>query len=264
MSREVRRVPLDFDWPLDKVWGGYRLPDNLKPKPCPDCESGWTAAAEWLRTLCRRIQGLGDDIRDQRNGKPPHPYLAEDPDPHTTRGEIDMVAKRWAKLPTLIRPSADILPLLAGLTGCPEDRFHDPMVGDYSYNILAKVVAAAGLDPDTWGLCATCGGEAAIEAYEGQAAETAAWEQTEPPTGDGWQLWETVTEGSPVSPVFPTADDLATWMSDPDRGTDWVPPDVAARFIAEGWAPTGVSGPGIHGVISGVEFVGTQQEGPTL
>ena len=25
MSREVKRVPLDFDWPLNKVWPGYQM-----------------------------------------------------------------------------------------------------------------------------------------------------------------------------------------------------------------------------------------------
>jgi hypothetical protein len=23
MGREIKRVPLDFDWPLDKVWHGF-------------------------------------------------------------------------------------------------------------------------------------------------------------------------------------------------------------------------------------------------
>jgi hypothetical protein len=32
-----------------------------------------------------------------------------------------------------------------------------------------------------------------------------------PPKGDGWQLWETTSEGSPSSPVFKTADELAEW-----------------------------------------------------
>ena len=29
-------------------------------------------------------------------------------------------------------------------------------------------------------------------------------ERREPPIGDGWQVWETVSEGSPVTPVFAT------------------------------------------------------------
>ena len=47
--------------------------------------------------------------------------------------------------------------------------------------------------------------------YPGQRAEAEAWEPTDPPTGDGWQLWETTSEGSPSSPVFATAEALADW-----------------------------------------------------
>ena len=45
-------------------------------------------------------------------------------------------------------------------------------------------------------------------------ASAEAWRPTEPPKGEGFQLWETLSEGSPVSPVFKTADELATWCAD--------------------------------------------------
>ena len=32
-----------------------------------------------------------------------------------------------------------------------------------------------------------------------------------PPTGDGFQLWEITSEGSPISPVFKTLDELCGW-----------------------------------------------------
>ena len=35
-----------------------------------------------------------------------------------------------------------------------------------------------------------------------------------PPTGDGYQLWETTSEGSPVSPVFATLDELCEWCEE--------------------------------------------------
>jgi len=38
-----------------------------------------------------------------------------------------------------------------------------------------------------------------------------AWKPTEPPMGDGYQLWETTSEGSPISPVFSTPEALAEW-----------------------------------------------------
>lgn len=105
--------------------------------------------------------------------------------------------------------------------------------------------------------CPACQGHGSLEAYEGQRAEAEAWERSEPPMGEGWQLWETVSEGSPISPVFATSGDLVAWMSDPERGSDWVPAEVAARFISDGWAPTMISTPET-GLVSGVEFVGTR------
>ena len=37
---------------------------------------------------------------------------------------------------------------------------------------------------------------------------------THPPEGDGFQLWETTSEGSPISPVFATLDELCAWCAD--------------------------------------------------
>lgn len=33
--RDVKRVPLDFDWPINKVWDGYVTPDGTEP--CDGC-----------------------------------------------------------------------------------------------------------------------------------------------------------------------------------------------------------------------------------
>ena len=85
------------------------------------------------------------------------------------------------------------------------------------------------------------------------------WPRTKinPPKGDGWQLWETVTEGSPQSPVFATPEELAAWLVEPGNDTsitkgtsynNWL------RMIQAGWAPSLVySGDGLQ---SGVEAVG--------
>ena len=39
-------------------------------------------------------------------------------------------------------------------------------------------------------------------------------ELCEVPEGEGYQLWETTSEGSPVSPVFKTLDELCAWCED--------------------------------------------------
>lgn len=75
-------------------------------------------------------------------------------------------------------------------------------------------------------------------------------EQVEPPEGEGWQVWETVSEGAPVSPVFTTGEDLVDYLV--DKGDVWSqkrradgeedpPPSRAAAkyFVFEaGWAPS--------------------------
>lgn len=38
-----------------------------------------------------------------------------------------------------------------------------------------------------------------------------------PPTGEGWQMWEDTSEGSPMSPVFATREELARWLANYDQ-----------------------------------------------
>src|SRR5688500_10810019 len=44
------------------------------------------------------------------------------------------------------------------------------------------------------------------------AEEIDEWEPEGPPEGEGWQVWENTTEGSPCSPVFPSSDELFEWL----------------------------------------------------
>lgn len=37
MGRTMKRVPLYFDWPLKKVWGGYINPYSSQATECPAC-----------------------------------------------------------------------------------------------------------------------------------------------------------------------------------------------------------------------------------
>ena len=52
MGREIKRVALDFDWPLDKVWGGYKNPFYRQCIDCPEC--GGTARGRGVQGSCRR------------------------------------------------------------------------------------------------------------------------------------------------------------------------------------------------------------------
>ena len=70
----------------------------------------------------------------------------------------------------------------------------------------------------------------------------------------GWQMYETVSEGSPVSPIFRTKAELAAWLSSAAAGRDQVSPASAAKFVEDGYAPSFVMMGGQ--LMSGVEAAG--------
>ncbi|MEU8829304.1 hypothetical protein [Streptomyces sp900116325] len=291
MGRTIRRVPLDFDWPSSRVWEGFLSPDRFDEVPCPDCKNGYSPQAQnlydlwygklpfdpastgstpWrhdspaVRAFAERnvanapdFYGTGEGaiVREgQRlaslfNGQWSHHLSQDDVDALVGAGRLRDLTHTWTSETGWQPKEPSVTPTTEQVNEWSLCSFgHD--------GINASVVIRARCEREgVDATCPTCQGHASTEAYPGQRAEAEAWKPTDPPKGDGWQLWETVSEGSPVSPVFATADGLAGWMSDPERGDRWVPQETAAKFIAEGWAPTGIVTPG-RGYASGVEAIG--------
>ncbi|PRX91954.1 hypothetical protein CLV72_11227 [Allonocardiopsis opalescens] len=291
MGREVRRVPLDFDWPLGKVWEGFLLPERLREEPCPDCESGYSPHAEHLfnlwwghlpftpesngstslrsdtpavRAVAERnvahapaYYGAGEDaiareaqrLANLWNGMWCYHLNQDDVDALVAADRLwDLTrtcrpGEGWKKTDPPVVPTAEQVNEWS-LRGFGHDAINSGVV-------ISARCEREGVDAT----CATCKGHATIQSYPGQRADAEAWEPTEPPKGAGWQLWETVSEGSPVSPVAASADALAEWMSNPERGRDWVPAETARQFVERGWAPSGVFS-AQTGLVSGVEYVG--------
>lgn len=245
MGREVKRVPADFDWPIDKVWDGFLTPERLQERPCPTCcdsrgsfGTGYTPAAKWLQAALYLIGMMADDLRAQSfegteheftqygdSRAKLHPYLA-------TLQQINVYEHR--------RPSADIADLVTGITG--RGLFSMGTGSDFAYKATDVLKEAAGVGKN-WGICPTCDGHGSVEKYEGQRSEAEAWEPTDIPTGDGWQVWETVSEGSPISPVFPSKEGLIGWLMSPAYTWGTSRPltrEQADAFIESAWAPSGV------------------------
>lgn len=80
MGRELKRVSLDFDWPIDKVWKGYKNPYDEKCHKCNDCNgTGATIASQRLGDLVSLLMLSGEDAM---RGKC-HPYFEHAPLYHT-------------------------------------------------------------------------------------------------------------------------------------------------------------------------------------
>lgn len=301
MSREIRRVPLDFTWPLNKVWEGYLTPEQFREEKCPDCRNGYSARAQNLFDLWYGYV----PFRPEDNGSvpltPSTPVVREFAERNVSRSpeyygvgetavarEAQRLCGLWNGMWSHHIADVDVSALVeAGRltdfthtwtreTGWQKidppvvptaEQVNEWSIRGFGHDALnASVVVRArcereGVD-DT---CGTCQGHSTLEAYEGQRAEGEVWAEQdhEPPKGEGWQLWETVSEGSPVSPVFATAEELAQWLTTPDGGKAAGPSkrpmtiEQARGFVDAGWAPSFISNAG--GLHDGAAYVGTER-----
>jgi hypothetical protein len=85
--------------------------------------------------------------------------------------------------------------------------------------------------------CSACNGKGGRWPSEEAELADKNWKRSEPPTGEAYQVWETVSEGSPISPPFLHPPALASWMAVryPTDGTH----DQWMKFIlGRGWTPS--------------------------
>lgn len=82
--------------------------------------------------------------------------------------------------------------------------------------------------------------------WEGLPPERAYYRPWQDEEATWFQLWETVSEGTPVSPPFPTREELAAYLA--EHGDFWDQKrypgnsgwgiECARAFIEQGWAPS--------------------------
>lgn len=289
MGRELKRVALDFKWPQDKVWKGYQNPHYVDCHTCETCNgdglSGWAKhfVDQWWGRGPFRAEEIG-----LKSLEPSHPEIMRfarrqvDRSPEfygtgeaavlreavrltahynkcrknfLTQAEIDLVLEDEGFELSFFR--------VLNEDGSVSERT-GPLDPDF---VTATLISGSGIDVCYGPLlramekekgsscaCETCDGATVWWTSEEAREASESWEASEPPEGEGWQLWETVSEGSPVSPVFATAEKLADWLAGPtsseadsvNRGTSrdqWL-----AFLRGPGWAPSMI---GMNGVLMG-------------
>lgn len=133
-----------------------------------------------------------------------------------------------------------------------DKRFHWPLK-DVWYGYI--------LDPIP---CRYCNGN--LENCPCCEGEGCVFPKIDPPTGDGWQMWETCSEGSPISPVMDSPEELAQWLAHNRTsafGSRTATKEEWLAMIQEGWAVCAVMDS--TGLKSGVEWAGKRKcsEGET-
>lgn len=248
MSREVKRVPLDFNWPLKKVWSGYVMPDNLLPSPCPHCENGYSPTAQrlydqwygkapfnpadrgsvawsptgpeaqaWAKRQCERspdYYGTGPAAEHREavricglwNRQWSHHLNQDDVDALVDAGRIMDLTHNWSK-DTGWTPSDRPKPTAVEVNRWSLSGFgHDSI---NSWVVIKAECKRLGVAEK----CEHCDGTHDIFADDDHRKAYDEWERTEPPEGTAWQMWETTSEGSPISPPCETPAVLAKWLA---------------------------------------------------
>lgn len=295
MGREVKRVALDFNWPMNKVWNGFLNPHYADCKQCSSCEG--MGMAPWAVRVHEQWHGSGALFHPSDSGLPPltadnvilieqatakterdawhygsgpaaiHREAARLADlfngykrNHLTQAEIDIMIEggsldelKHVRLPDgswVAREGTKITPEIYTATSISSHYRQ-------SYTPILEALVPTNGDYT----CKECGGEGSI--WSSPDAERLAdeWEPIQPPEGEGWQLWETVSEGSPVSPIFATAEELASWLAGPESSeadgvNSGTSRDQWLKFLqGPGWAPSliGIGGNlmgGVQGIMA--------------
>lgn len=294
MGREIKRVALDFDWPLNKVWEGFLMPERFRETSCEDCGGmGWsddakhlqerwygkvpfspeetgsdpyTIATPEVRAFAERniasapyfygtgglaIQKEAQRLADLWNGMWMHHLSQEEVDILVAEGKLRDFTHTWTRETGWVAIEPTPVVTAEQVNRASLSSFG----GSSGLYVLSKHILEAQGKSDT---CSKCAGHGSFEAYPGQREEAEKWEMTEPPAGEGWQVWETVSEGSPISPVFADREGLIRWLMSPAYSWGVSQPltrEQAENFTGSGWAPTFIA-TAETGLVNGEQFIG--------
>ena len=225
MGRELKKVALDFVWPIGQIWKGFLNPYNSQE--CKSCngnglnEETSKIDEEWysfetsdyvpnpFRPECRYNKAAWsnnltqDDVQALLDGNRLWDF---------TRRPINKQQREDVKK-ELAEGRNSWLPYDNGYTPTAKEVNEWNLKG-MGHDAINKwlCVKAKAKKLGVYGECEHCNGEGHI--FQSEAIETlhGNCEPVEPPTGEGFQLWETTSEGSPSSPVFETLDLLCEYL----------------------------------------------------
>lgn len=201
MGREVRRVPKNFEWPLKKVWEGYINPYYQYNKNCPFCDgSGYNPETKELSDTWYSF--------DDRTKEWVHSITQDEVQALLDCGRLmdfthEIIDGKWVKKNLEHIPTAEEINEWSKKTVCG----HDGINRMICIETRAKRLGV-------YGWCEHCDGQGVIWLKDEYRELYDNWESYDPPSGEWYQLWETTSEGSPVSPPFETPEELAKYLAD--------------------------------------------------
>ncbi len=225
MGRELKRVPLWFQWPIGQIWKGYT--NSYPSQMCDICKG------TGLNEATNKLQDQWYSFDEREWMQTPHRtrYNNKAWQHHLTDVEVEALAKAgrlWGVMKEMYyydkdaqtwmiskgRPlgwqpcDAPTLPTAQAVNEWYIHKEHHDAINRWT------CVEARAKSLGIYGECEHCGGEGEIWQSEEQRKLHDDWEPYDPPVGEGYQLWCTTTEGHPMSPVFYSLDLLCQWLED--------------------------------------------------
>lgn len=258
MGREIKRVALDFDYPINKmIWKGYHNP--YRGLECAVCEG--TGQSPEVRRLTDDWYGFE---------RPEERWCYK-----LTQDEVQALVDAgrlmdFTRVPRNEKQRADVEKKIAagGNSWLPYDNGYVPTAEEvnewaktgFGHDSINRWICVEtrlkrmGITETECSVCQGCGVLWPDDKYR-ELSEN--FQPVEPPEGPGYQLWSTTTEGTPMSPVFEAPEELAAWLEETGAssfGSHTATYDQWLAFIRGlGWAPTMVGT--AAGIVGGVEAV---------
>lgn len=224
MGRELKRVALNFSWELNKVWSGYINPHAFHK--CLSCDGdGWSK--EYLE-LQNKWYGYDEVEWKQNPYNPNGRYNSLAWINNLDQDDVKALIKAnrlwdFTRVPRNEEQQQIVnqrrleghnswLPFDNGYipTAKEVNEWNLKSIGHDSINCLVVIKAKLKKQGKSH-LCPDCKGTG--ENWKSDKAKRLYnnWKNYEPPAGEGFQLWETTSEGSPKTPVFETLEALCEY-----------------------------------------------------
>lgn len=220
MGREIKKVQLDFNWPMNMVWRGFLNPYHSQK--CEACGgSGLNEATKQLSDNWYRYMGGENHWSDKLTQDEVNALIKE--------GRLHDLTHIWSKDGGW-QPKEPMPNVTAEMVNAwsREGMGHDAINMWICRDVRAKRLGI-------YGLCECCSGEGELWFSDKIKELNENFESYEPPEGDGYQIWETVSEGSPISPVFNDKESMIKWLIGEGYSEQ-----AAINFADSGWVMSGL------------------------
>lgn len=231
MGRILKRVPLDFKWPINQIWKGY-----LNPYRSYECKScGGEGYNPETKKISDEWYNMDNAEYRQNPYNPNSRYNINAHHYHITQNEINELVKEgrlsdlfdkwyrfdeeqntWMSLDTsLPYDEREWVPCNQPKMPTPEEVIEWDLKSFMGHDAINRTICVKTRAEElgVFGYCEACNGEGEIWFSDEIKTLAENWESVDPPTGNGYQMWENTGNGSPMSPVFETFEELCEWCS---------------------------------------------------